>query len=51
MNFTKTMGFSFSYLIYPKNIKQKLRRQLQAIKAIVSIYKIIEVKYLKKNKF
>ncbi len=29
MNFTKIMGSNFSYLIYTKNIKQKLRRQLQ----------------------
>jgi hypothetical protein len=43
------MGFNFSYLIYSKNIKQNLRRQLQAIKAIISIYKIIEIKYVKKR--
>jgi hypothetical protein len=44
MNFTKSMGFSFSYLIYTKNIKQKLRRQLQGNKAIRSIYKAKDVK-------
>jgi hypothetical protein len=43
------MGFGFSYLIHPKNIKQKFRRKLQATKAITSIYKIIEVKDVKKK--
>ncbi len=51
MNSTKIMGFGFSYLIHPKNIKQKFRRKLQATKAITSIYKIIEVKDVKKNNF
>ncbi len=38
------MGFNFIYLIYIKNIKQKLKRQLQGSKAIKSIYKAKDVK-------
>jgi hypothetical protein len=45
------MGFGFSILIHPKNIKQKLRRKLQATKAITTIYKIIEVKDVKEKVF
>jgi hypothetical protein len=32
MNFTKMMAFNFSYLIYTKNMKQKLTKQLQGSK-------------------
>jgi hypothetical protein len=51
MNFTKFMAFDFNYLIHPKNMKQTLKRKLQATKTISSIYKIIEVKDVKEKVF
>ncbi len=44
MNFTKIMAFNFSYLIYTKNIKQELTKQLQGSKAIRIIYKVKDLK-------